>query len=216
MDLRDVAPLLEKKLIRISLALEQGSLRDASGHLSDNQKIMSMEKEASHFRSLNDEWLATVELVRRLDGFEDFMRPRRLSTLQNAAINGLVVILNTSKAGCAALVLTLNGVQHVPLPDLSSHHVTTLIKLIRNANAQGGRDTLLPDSNGAHVQGLVEQMPLISDTLQLLRLPLERHMGRTSDISTQPDDIFRYVLGILWTSVVGPVIRPLKLEVNLF
>jgi hypothetical protein len=157
-----------------------------------------------------------VELVRRFDGFEDFMRPSRLSTLQNAVVNGPVVILNTSKAGCAALILTLNGVQHVPLPDLSSHHVTTLVKLIRNAIAQGGGDTLLPDSNRAHVQGLVEQMPLISDTLQLLRLPLERHMGRASDISTRPDDIFRYVLGILWTSVVGPVIHLLKLEVNSF
>ncbi|KIM82633.1 hypothetical protein PILCRDRAFT_70495, partial [Piloderma croceum F 1598] len=213
MDLRGVAPILEDKLIRISLALEQGSLRDASRHLSDSpQKVMSMEKEASHFRCLNDEWLATVELVRHLDGFQDFMRPSRLSTLQDAVVNGPVVILNASKAGCAALVLTLNGVQHVPIPDLSSHQVTTLVELIRNAIAQGGRDTSLSDSNCAHVQGLVEQMPLISDTLQLLRLPLERHIRQASDISTQPDDIFRYVLGILWTSVVEPVIRLLKLE----
>ena len=142
--------------------------------------------------------------------------PRRLSMLQDAIVSGPVVILNASKAGCAALVLTLHGVQHVPIPELSSHQVTTLIKLIRNAIAQGGRDTLLPDSNRVHVQGLVEQMPLISDTLQLLRLPLERHFGRTSDISMQSDDIFRYVLGMLWTSVVGPVIHLLKLEVNSF
>jgi tetratricopeptide (TPR) repeat protein len=202
MDLRDVAPKLEEKLRQISLALEQGLLRDASRHLSDNpQKVISMEKEASHFRCLNDEWLATLGQVRSLDGFQDFMRPSRLSTLQDAVVNGPVVILNASEAGCAALVLTLNGVQHVPIPDLSSHQVTILVKLIRNAIAQGGGYPLLPDSNRAHVQGLVEQVP---------------HIGRASDISTRPDDIFRYVLGILWTSVVGPVIRLLKLEVNSF
>jgi hypothetical protein len=154
--------------------------------------------------------------VRRLDGFQDFLRTNRLSALQDAVVNGPVVILNASETGCAALVFNLNGVQHVPIMDLSLHQLTTLVKLIRNAIAQSGRDASLPDSNRARVWGLVEQIPFISDTLQLLRLPLERHVGRASETSAWPDDIFRYVLGVLWTSVVEPIIRLLKLEVNTF
>ena len=50
-NLRDVAPKLEQKLRRIFFALEQGSLRDASRHLSDtSQKVMWTEKEASRFQ----------------------------------------------------------------------------------------------------------------------------------------------------------------------
>jgi hypothetical protein len=33
------------------------------------------------------------------------------------------------------------------------------------------------------------------------------------DPSARPDDILRYVLGVLWMSVADPVIRLLKLEV---
>ncbi|KAF8492900.1 CHAT domain-containing protein, partial [Gautieria morchelliformis] len=127
-DLRKVAPGLEESLRDISLALEQGSLRDVSWDMSDNsQQRMSMEREAVRLRRLNDKWLATLEEVRQLKGFEDFLRPRRISTLLGAAADGPVVILNASKAGCAALILTLlNGVQHMPL-ELTFADVTALL-----------------------------------------------------------------------------------------
>ena len=59
-------------------------------------------------------------------------------------------------------------------------------------------------------------MTPLSDTLQLLGQPLEdRHMNRRIlNTSSQPDDVFRYVLAILWKSVVKPVIRQLGLEAN--
>jgi len=71
------------------------------------------------------------------------MRPCRLSTLQGAAANGPIVILNASKTCCTALVLTLNDVQHIPLLDLSLNQVTNLVKLIQHAIAQGGRNDSL-------------------------------------------------------------------------
>jgi hypothetical protein len=117
-DLCDVAPELEEKLRRISFVLENGALRDMSKMSPDtSHTVVSMEKEVSYFRRLNEEWVATLEEVRRLDGFQDFLRPSRLSTLQSAATNGPVVILNASRTGCAALILTSSGVQHVPFPD---------------------------------------------------------------------------------------------------
>jgi hypothetical protein len=171
-----------------------------------------MEKEASHFRYLNDEWLATLEAVRQLEGFQDFLRPSRLSTLQNAAARIPVVILNASATDCSALILTAMGVQHVPLADLSFTEVTTLVKLTHHAIAQNGRG-VVPESNRAHVEALVQQMPLLSDALQL-RQPFERHVKRVSSTSAQPDDIFRFILAVLWVSVVEPIIRLLGSEVN--
>jgi hypothetical protein len=158
--------------------------------------------------------LAALEEVRRLDGFQDFLRPNRLSALQRGAVDGPVVILNASETGCAALILTLTSVQHVPFANLRFTEVTKLAKLIRHAVTQAGRGSSLPESSLRWVEGLVQQMPLLSETLQILRLPFERHARRVSDTSRHPDDIFRYVLAVLWESVVEPVIQSLDLQVN--
>jgi hypothetical protein len=173
-----------------------------------------MEQEASHFQKLDKEWLATLEEVRRLEGFQDFLRTSQLSTLQGAAAKGPVVILNASEAGCSALILSSTGVRHLPFLELTFTSVTTLVKLIQSAIGSDGRDASALESNRIHVERLVQQMPLLSETLQLLRFPLEsRHIQRISNIATTPDDIFRYVLAILWESVIEPVIRELNLEV---
>ena len=138
-DLRDVAPELEQKLSRISLALEQGSLRDASSGLPDaTSRAISMEQEASHFRRLNDEWLQTLEEVRQLNGFHDFLRPCRISTLLGATNKRPVVIFNAGNTDCAALILTPTGVQQVPLPCLTCANLNRLVKLIQIVTAPGG------------------------------------------------------------------------------
>ena len=218
-DLHDVAPELEQELRRIAVALEQGSTRDMSENLFDNSlQMMSMEQEESRFCHLNEEWLVTLDKVRQLDGFQDFLRPSRLSTLQSAAANGPVVILNASQSGCAALIVTSTGVQHVPFMDLGLSEVTKLVELIRHAiaegaeGAEGGKNALVHESNRTRVIDLVRQMPLISDRLQMLR----PRLGQKSDNLTGPDDIFRYVLCTLWLSVVKPILDLLHLEVNLF
>ena len=175
-----------------------------------------MEQEASRLRRLNDDWLATLEEVRCLDTFRDFLRPSRIFSLQRAAANGPIVVLSASKTRCDALLLKSTGVHHVPFPNLGFVEVSLLVKLIHYAIAQDGRDAFFLESNSAHVEGLVQHMPFISDTLRLLRLPLERHVKRISDISEYSNDIFRYVLGVLWESVVKPVIQSLDLKVNYF
>jgi len=74
-----------------------------------------------------------------------FLAPKPTINTTRCCVNGPVVILNASQTGCAALVVNLNGVQHVPIMDLSEHQLVTLVKLIRHAIAQSGRNTLLPD-----------------------------------------------------------------------
>lgn len=68
-DLQLVAPEAVQKLKRISHALEQGSLRDSVSSVSDtSQQVMStLEQETARYRRLNDDWLTTLEKVRKLD-----------------------------------------------------------------------------------------------------------------------------------------------------
>jgi hypothetical protein len=207
-NLRDVAPKLEQKLRRISSALEQGSFLDAR-HCSDTLQTVSTDE--AH--RLNNEWLSTLEEVRRLDGFQDFLLPSRLSTLQGAAANGPVVILNTSRSGSDALIMTSSYVQHIPLLGLDFIAIRSLAKLIQNATATN--HTLLPGADQAQTEGLFLRMPELSDRLRHLRQMIEdRHIGRASDAQMLPEDTFRMVLAMLWVWVVHPVIRSLNLEVN--
>jgi hypothetical protein len=173
---------------------------------------MSMEQETSRFHNLNDEWLDALEKVQRLDGFQDFLRPSRLSTLQGAAINGPVVILNASQSGSDAMIVTLSGVKHIALPDLSFTAVNALVKLTQTATVTSSRTSLLPD---AHIEHGFLEMPVFSGRLQHLRLTIEaRHAGRVSDAQMDPEDTFRVILASLWIWAVEPVIRSLDLEVN--
>jgi hypothetical protein len=207
-DLQVVAPELATELKCIASALERGSFRDMSEDMTDTpQKVMLMEKEASHLNHLNDMWLATLEKARQLDGFQDFLRPSRLSTLQCAAINGLVVILNASESGCDALIMTLTGVEHIPLPELSLTDAHMLVKLTQTATGSKGR---YPEAVGTDIDALVQQRP----ALQSLKSSDEaRHVGRASN-APMPEYILRRVLAVIWVSVAEPVICSLKLEVN--
>jgi hypothetical protein len=152
-NLRDAAPELEEKLRHISLALERGSFRDVSGNLPNTpHKVIPIEQEATHFLRLNEKWLAALEEVRQLNGFQEFLRPSRLSTLQGAVVNDPVAILNISTTGCVALILSPTSVKHVPIPHLSFTEVTILVKLIRHAIALDGRDAPLLESTRACVK----------------------------------------------------------------
>jgi hypothetical protein len=180
-------PELAQKLKDISHSLEQGSLRSISRHTSDSPEIaLTVEQEAIKLRRLNEKWLAGLETVRKLPGFEDFLRTKRLATLRMAAANGPVVILNASKSGCAALVLRSAeaDVLHVPLPQFSLNTAKDLV------------DTMQKLANAAHPQTQKDR--------SMRRLP----------IAGDDEDIFRTILTTLWTSVVDPVFRSLGLKVR--
>jgi len=83
--LHDVQPQLANKLQDISTELELGSHRDTLADISDNRKKLSLDQEASRLNRLNEDWVTSINEVRKLNGFEDFLRPRRLSALQTAA-----------------------------------------------------------------------------------------------------------------------------------
>ena len=73
--------------------------------------------------ALAREWDELVEQVRGLDGFEDFLRPQRLTSLLPAAAGGPVVIINVSRWRCDALIVTSSDVDVVELPRLTQEDV---------------------------------------------------------------------------------------------
>jgi hypothetical protein len=138
-ELMSEAPELAQKFKDTSDALEQGSFYNISRNISDTPGAkLEVEKQESKLRRLNEQWLADLQSVRKLNGFEDFLCAKRLSALRMAATNGPVVILNASKSGCAALVLrsTEADVLHVPLTQFSLDTAKALVGRIQKfANA---------------------------------------------------------------------------------
>lgn len=69
--------------------------------------------------ALAREWDELVARVRSHPGLEDFLRSPRAERLLAAGADGPVVVVNTSRYRCDALVLRPGGISVVPLPALS-------------------------------------------------------------------------------------------------
>ena len=171
------------------------------------RKVMLIEREASHFRRLHDEWLVVLEEVRRLEGFRDFLR---LSTLLSAGTKAPVVI-SASKATCDSLILNSISALHASLA-LTFADMIRLVKLIKTATAPGSRDPLRSESTHVLVEDALQQMTLFPNNLPLLKQTPER--GTRTRVCWS-DLISQDVLAILWETVIKPVIHLLELEVRL-
>ncbi|MGI9003118.1 MAG: CHAT domain-containing protein [Pseudonocardia sp.] len=66
---------------------------------------------------------ATVTAIRELDGFATFLLPPEPDQLIHHASRGPVVVVNVSQYRSDALLLTLDGITSVPLPDLTQQSV---------------------------------------------------------------------------------------------
>ena len=81
---------------------------------------------------LNLELQKVVSKIRDLPGFSRFLLPSLFSNLQRAAIDGPVIIMNTSKYGCDALVVFADkDPVHIPLP-ITKEGVQGLSLKLRN------------------------------------------------------------------------------------
>ena len=137
-ELNAVKPVLAKRLREIQGILEKGSFRDVSRRLTDtSQKVISMDKEASRYRRLNDEWLAILSKVRKMDGFRDFLLPKSSTQLLSAAAERSIVVLNAGKSECAALIISKSNPRpmHVPLPNITAAEAQALVEKMRTATS---------------------------------------------------------------------------------
>jgi hypothetical protein len=126
---------LSNKLTDLARQLEKASFRDTSRKpLTDTyQKIRSIESEGARCRQLNEDWEQTIKEVQKLPGFEDFMQPKAMVALKQAAVSGPIVILTTTNATCFALIVTLSSeVQYVKLPGFILPEANLLADLWNN------------------------------------------------------------------------------------
>ncbi|KAF8182822.1 CHAT domain-containing protein [Mycena galopus ATCC 62051] len=189
----------------IARQLEQGSFRDTSRNvLTDTQqKLISIESEGARCRRLNGEWEEIIRSVRMLPGFEDFMQPKRMSALREAAVSGPIIILTASTSACFALIVTLSkDVQYLKLPQIDLPQIQHLVDLSRGlSNPAVALDTLILPTleHGSHPEN-----PSDSETRLIGELE-----GYTN---VHPENVFRKVLADLWRDIAKPVLDALNLK----
>ena len=158
--LQSKVPVLATKLRDLSNALEQGSFRNVSRTIDNDQKRrMAMEEEANHFRRLDEDWNHTLKEVRNLDEFRDFLLPKPFHELKRVAINRRIVILNASEHGCDGLILSDDGVTHIPFPTITMEVATALGRLLQLAlSPHGTRSPHIPKEIHATLRPLFDEL----------------------------------------------------------
>ena len=199
--LHKIAPELADKLQNIATKLEVGSYRDVLSEILDNRKKLTIDQEAAQLNRLDEEWDQSIHEVRKLSGFEDFLHPPRSSSLKAAASEHPVVILIANDDESHCLIMTSTIIHHIPLPNLGTPMLKTLVRIIQKACSQS------PIS-----QSLIDE---IQD--KNIKLPEEERAGRPASSSTQlrsSEDWFKLVLRKLWDELVRPVIDFLDIKVS--
>jgi hypothetical protein len=203
-----IQPDLSSKLTEISRQLEQASFRDTSQYaLNDSPvKVMSIESEDIRCQKLNEKWEDVIKSIRLLHGFEDFMQPKGINALKEAAVSGPIIILTANATACFALIVTLsNDVQYLELPQIDLPKVQLLSDLSRGLSKPGiDFNTYFAEmrDHGNNPQDLSE-------------FEARLHGGQEGYINVDPDNIFRELLANLWKNIVKPVFDALHLEVSL-
>jgi CHAT domain-containing protein/tetratricopeptide (TPR) repeat protein len=134
-DLHEVHPTLARRFEEVRSALDRsedvGFTVDPAaviGGMSD----LTLPGEDRH--ALAEEWERLLASIRCLPGFEQFLRPPRISELLSAASGyGPVVIVNVSGLRCDALLLAEGKVEILPLPQLNQAEVIQRVDEFRSA-----------------------------------------------------------------------------------
>ncbi|KDR66899.1 hypothetical protein GALMADRAFT_1135831 [Galerina marginata CBS 339.88] len=207
-ELHEIAPELADKLQETAVALELGSHRNTLAQPLEHQKKFLIDQETARLNRLNEVWSKTIDDVRQLEGFKDFLRPRTLSTLKAAASEVPVVIPVGSDDGTDIFILTSTKVQNVHLSGLRTQEIQHLVYLVQAASAES---TIRCFSTESFPEKKARFPPNIVDSLNSwLELEEERGMRYKDAISS--DAVFRSVLNTLWDAVVKPVIDFLDLK----
>jgi hypothetical protein len=135
--------------------------------------------------ALSREWDELVEQARRVDGFEDFLRPPRLERLLPAAGAGPVVIVNVSPWRCDALIVTTAGVEVKNLAGLTADEITARARGYLDALRQV--EAVSADETAAGAVGA----------------------ARRRDAAGRAEKTLQDVTGWLWDRIAGPVLAEL-------
>jgi tetratricopeptide (TPR) repeat protein len=195
-ELRRVNPKLADELERVSIPLHNPGLHTATGEaeLTSDDPFPSLptlvgtdsEHQRHNHVKLAQRYDELLARVRSLDGFENFLRAKRLSELLPACRHGPVAIVNVHESRCDAVILCQPGqVVHAPLTEFS----LAMAKKMRKS---------LSDC----IFGRGERYSGGSTRAALLRRP--------GDSSWSMSD----VLSLLWLRVVKPVLSSIGIDVS--
>ncbi|KAJ6598700.1 CHAT domain-containing protein [Mycena sp. CBHHK59/15] len=137
-----------------------------------------------------------------LQGFDNFLRPKSIAALQQAAVSGPIIILTASGSTCTALIVTLSdGVQYVPLPEMILPLADLRVDLPRAL------------SNPAFdIHQFLANSPRGKDSEDRSVLEARLFGGREGRVNMSPNDVFRSLLADLWITIVKPVFDALNLK----
>ncbi|KAJ7100413.1 CHAT domain-containing protein [Mycena epipterygia] len=205
-DLQAVHSELAARIKNIAKKLEVGSYRDVASirMLPALHKSHTMlDEDNAYYRKLNAEWLQTLDEVRQLQGFQRFLRPKLMTELGAAAMFGPVIILKASKSACTAFIVTLSGeVQAIHLTSMTWDKAQLLVELLH---------ALLSRSRVQIIQTLTK---IPSREASTESPPLQERLDGSVENSADldPNKVFGWLLGEIWTLIVQPVFHALKLK----
>jgi len=220
--LRDIAPQLADALIRVSTELDAASHQVSEAANPSNSQKITIEQEQSRLQRLNKERSNTLDAIRRLPAFTDFLLPLRLATLQRAANTSPVVFLVANDEGSDCLVMTSTDIHHIQLPNLPTETLREAASLLTRklTGKQVSRSFTeefddIPEILFPAFDHLIRKASTQVDPYEEKDGPQESGVrgdgyGRRRISS---DAIFKLVLKVLWVEVVQPVIQVLHLRV---
>jgi hypothetical protein len=160
--------------------------RATSGTETSDLSAAQRERELESRRHLNEQAQSLIAKIRGYPGLNRFLLPSAFDAVFASLPDGFVVIVNTSEVAHHALIL---------------HRLTGLAT------------SLVLDLPRARFEYAVLKEKLPRDATALHEQ--DRNYSRAMHIDKGAGDSFDYVLGLLWTSIVRPVINRLGFEVSL-
>ena len=147
--LHEVDSELAKEFQKLSAQLEQHATSSDVG-MKVSETIskpagppVSFEEKMSQHRILTEKWDDVVNRIREKEGFTDFLRPIPFATLQQAAKEGPVIVVNIGTDRSDAIILCPDSrlPDLVPLPDASPENLARLSTQLSEARAGDAEDS---------------------------------------------------------------------------
>ncbi|KAJ6484187.1 CHAT domain-containing protein [Mycena sanguinolenta] len=198
---------LASDLREISRELEQGSFRDTSRSTEEvsQSHIIAIEAVGARCRYLQEKWTQTVKAVQELRGFEDFLRPKGIASLRQAAEAGPVVVLLTTQSTSSALIVTSsNDVQCVQLPRINQPAAARYAEIIQELTKHSAVDL-----NSFIEKRMAENE---SDSTTWIHVKSRLTGRRENSRMVSFDEFLNKLLGILWNDVVQSVLHFLNIQ----
>ncbi|KAG9096541.1 hypothetical protein FS749_008268 [Ceratobasidium sp. UAMH 11750] len=176
-ELHKAHPEIARELHHISHLLESTSMSQPDLQAA-NLGGTSLFKVAHKHRRLAEQREQLIDSIRRLDGFENFLRPLQWSTLAGHVRDGFVVIVNVNEVRCNALVIQSNTQRITPIP-------LTAFTYQKAVDARDGLEKWLRPQASRSIVWMVEDQSQtsIQDILGILWYDIVKHVVEHLDIT---------------------------------